>query len=604
MNMLKIFILASCIYSMHFFASITASIQNEPHNNQNINQNGFASFSTDDLIELVITVEQPTDSQLDISNLTQDFKISSQAKQVSHSIINGQSSSKLQWVIGLQAKKTGVLTIPSISLGSQKTAPITVKITENTVDPNQATDIFMNIEADDQSIYVKAPITITVNIYISTNITARNLELNSPEQSGYTLYKLDEYNKQIFYKNKRYNLFQVKYLGFYNTAGKQFLPMFTVSGVKLKNANKHYDIFSLYQQQWLPFSRTTPEIPLNVLPQPTNFSLTHWLPANKMTLDDTWSFNNQNIPVGEAIQRTVTFSGLNIPAENLPIPFDINTNSSNTQNNYKAYVDKPEYSNNPSSTGLNSTLSQKITYITTQPGQLVFPEQKFVWWNNKTKKAEELNLASKTLNVQGEVLSTQNTSVTPVTPVTPVQTHQINKTDQTNNYNFYTLLYGLLGIIGLLFLVIIYLLWALNDKQKNKLVSNTKPTTQISNIQIKPLLKQLKNTAQNSQTNQEQIYKELVTIADALLISKSTNNIANNNTSINSLGWLKQELPLDNQENINCLLSSVYSNNKENWDKDFFIKKVLPAIENLFQTFQKQKTDSSNLKTLSDLYPK
>lgn len=54
------------------------------------------NLTTDDIFELTITTDQIDVSDLDTSSITNDFDIINQSQQVYHSIINGQSSSKIQ----------------------------------------------------------------------------------------------------------------------------------------------------------------------------------------------------------------------------------------------------------------------------------------------------------------------------------------------------------------------------------------------------------------------------------------------------------------------------------------------------------------------------
>lgn len=595
-----IIILASYIFYNPLYAAITASIQNG------------TNFTTDDIIELLVTTNQLQD-QIDVSTLNKDFKVLSQGKQVSHTIMNGNASSKIQWVIGLQANKTGTVIIPALKVGSEFTQPITLNIKKTLSSTDQNAEIFMQVEANDQSVYVNAPLTITINIYVSADITARNLELNAEENPAYVLYKLSESNKQVFYQDKRYNLFQVKYIGFYNSVGKYTLPQFSLSGVKLKNTNKHHDIFSLYQQQWLPFSRNNPSIPVNILPPATGFSLQNWLPAESVSVQETWSHQTSDVLVGDAIQRVITISGTNTPAEHLPVLFDHNKPNDYLNNNYKIYIDKPELINNIDSNKLNSTLTQKITYIPTNPGILNLPEQQIIWWNTRTGAKQHLTLSAKNFNVNS-ASNTQSTNFTPssnlptphvTTPLTKANSTSRNKLENksspSSNQVTSKLYLLLVGIILLLSLAIGYLIWLIRKIKKTGSTINffdyaqpkANKTKQSLTHKADTSLKKLKLLAGKKPPNCKALYKELTYLADLSLADDQTNAVSKLNSFIN-------KLPQIHQQNIHALMGTLYGNNNTTWDAIFFINEVLPELKRIVSTLPKK---NSSVHTISELYP-
>lgn len=577
------------------YSAITAQIQNYQSD----------SISSDDIIELVISTDaQSNHQQIDVTSLQKDFNILSQAKQVSHSIINGVTSSKMQWILSIQAKTVGTFTIPAFRLGNQSSDPITLNIKKPSEDPKKSSGIFMNLEADNQSIYIQSPLTISVNIYIPADITARNLELNSPDQEDYNLFKLSENNKQVFYNNKRYNLFQVKYLGFYNKAGKFNLPTFNLTGIQLKDTSQHHDIFSLYEQQWKPFNRSNPPLPITVLPKPASFNHQNWLTSDKITVDQTWSTAKNIIPVGEAVVQTITINAKNTPADQLPILYNQTTAVNNK--NYKIYIDKPEIKNNLQSDKISSTLTQKITYITTQAGTLNIPEQKIVWWNNKAKTQEQTVVPSKSFTIESTTtaitanladnnkqepdLKIQNpsTNISPSVNQDSLSPNQLNQ----NKLNQSLLIYILIFIIALLIIIIFSILaYFVKNKKQTIIIKNPDKTSNNKNIKI--ALNNLKNLAKNKNAGDaEAVYKKLAELA-GFIYPESTSPLAH----------LKQQLPSDYVNNINSLAQALYSNHiAENtlWDNKFFIVSVLPFVENIYY---RQTNNDKKLNTLSGLYP-
>ena len=602
-----IFLLIPLVYwTGNVSATFTLSLQNNTDTTSGQSEN---TFTLDDILELVIYSDANIDSQLDLSPLSQDFNIVSQSKQVSHTFKNGNASSKIQWIIGLQPKKVGVATIPSLTWGNDKSNSLKVKIKPTPNEANASADIFMNVEADNQKIYLQSPLTVTVNIYITTDITARSLEIHTPEQSDYNLYKLSETNRQVFYKNKRYNLFQVKYLGFYNKPGNFNLPIFTLSGVKLKdNSVAHSDIFSLYQQKWIPFNRTNPPIPLTVLDKPASFNDDNWLSADNLSVEQTWDpdLSKKSLPVGEAIQRVITIKGTNVQAEQLPVLYDDN-NKSNTNNSYKMYVDKPEIHNAIEQDKLISSVTQKITYITTQEGQLNIPEHKVIWWNNKTRTQQEAIIPSAQLNIIPPAISTTNSTsqLNPTKQATTTVINDVAKKSLTQDFIKNQLpklkspgeqqpreSYMLTMLAIIIFSLIVVITYLLTLISKHRRLNKNLINKTYSNY--KYFLNSLKQNAKIG--NPELTYKSLGETALDLQQNFSDSHH-------DSLTWLKQQLSDDANRNINNLAASLYGKSSEVWDNNLFVNIVIREIKDLHKKLQSAKISKNNKRKLKDIYP-
>jgi hypothetical protein len=610
----KVIILFNLLFCNYMYGTAVLSIEND------------TNLTTDDLIELSIVVDDMNDNTLDLSPLKSDFEIINQTQQVYHSIINGKTSSKIQWLISVQAKTAGVLTIPSIKAGNQTTNNLQVNIKTPNYDPNKAKEIFINIETNNQELYIQTPLSILVNIYVSTNITARNLQLDMPKNDHYKLYKISEDNKQTFYKNNRYHLYQVKYLAFYDSPGKFKLPKFNLSGLILKNNTQHNDIFSLYQQQWQPFNRSTHELEVNIIDKPASFANMDWLAADNITIHQTWSNNTNSIKTGDALQRIITITGQNIPAEFLPTIEE--PDATTEHNNYKMYVDKPEFNNNVDNNILTGSLTQKITYIPTQSGTLNLPNKTIHWWHNKTKSKIDSTIDGKNfdiVNVTGQphsnttaLTGTENnahnmalTNQTEAMNNNNNQNPNENLSNITNNlaritdYSINKLFYMFLGVIILLTTIILILILKLNQyKQiiKDKLNnSNYVQSNSHDNAHIKQLKSELDQQIKILKThaiNQDAslVYKSICTIAELLYPHHYNSSLT-----------LKAQLSQACQQTFEQLLEVIYSSKKITWDNIEFINNVIPAIEQQTNILiKKQVNIHKNHQNygLPELYPK
>ncbi len=64
------------------------------------------------------------DGQPDFGALSQDFNLLGTQSSQQVSIVNGASTTKIVWAVGLEPKRAGRITIPALALGSAKTSPL------------------------------------------------------------------------------------------------------------------------------------------------------------------------------------------------------------------------------------------------------------------------------------------------------------------------------------------------------------------------------------------------------------------------------------------------------------------------------------------------
>lgn len=580
------------------------------------------NLTTDDIFELTITTDQIDVSDLDTSSITNDFDIINQSQQVYHSIINGQSSSKIQWVVAAKAKDAGVFTIPGIKLGKDHTNSLTLNISKPVYDPNIAAEVFINLTANDNEIFVNTPLRINVSINISNDIKVRNLDLKGDENTGLELYKIDESNKQIFHKSKRYTQVNVTYLVFINKTGIIEIPHFTLSGLKVKSNNRTNDLFALYQQRWTPFQKSSPRLQITVKNNPAAEPNTPLLAADNIIVEQSWSNQSQDIKLGDAIQRTIKVTGYNIPNDQLPALYP--SADSLNMDHYKVYIDKPERSSIIEGQKLVSTLSQSITYITTKPGNVILNAKNFTWWNNNTKSIVKSTIEGKSFNIlTTPTLSDPNNTDTSLELTNKQDLETSNEKSQLQNNiegiseqvtpngglsailykSFWLIITALLITIALLIIFIMMLIKRLNNRplvsfETNNSSSKSKSLGLLSSSQLKnDINRKLSTLKTNLNTNKQSIcyqaiYDNLVDISNSLYPA-----------SENSFKDFRDKLPVECHNDLNTLMELLYSDAEHNsLDSSKFYNNFSKYIKNELNRIS-HKIKNKQVDDILELYP-
>ncbi len=156
-----------------------------------------------------------------------------------------------------------------------------------------------------------------------------------------------------------------------------------------------------------PVAVRSQEITLNVLPRPAAAQGT-WLPAEQVTLHDSWEDNPPQFKVGVPATRTITvdvkgLAASQIPSLSLALPA-----------NARLY---PEASDNQSRTdgeAIYGTSKQSVTYIPTAQGTLGIPPVELAWWNARSNTPSLAALPAREFKVEAGAAAGQSSAPSPI----------------------------------------------------------------------------------------------------------------------------------------------------------------------------------------------
>ena len=140
----------------------------------------------DESFTLTLESDEDINGAPDLSALQQDFDVEGQGKNVSLMIVNGATTRKTQWRIGLMAKRSGQLRIPPISVGGQRSQPLTVTVIAasqtQSAQPGGGA-LFLEVSAEPHSAYVQQQVIYTVRLYHALSL-AGGATLSEPTLPG------------------------------------------------------------------------------------------------------------------------------------------------------------------------------------------------------------------------------------------------------------------------------------------------------------------------------------------------------------------------------------------------------------------------------------
>lgn len=348
-----------------------------------------------------------------LSVLKKDFLILGTARQVSYSIINGQSSTTNQWIISLKPLKAGVLSIPAIKMGAEQSTPMTINVeaAETQQDDSDLNDqaLVLKTSVDQEKPYVNQEILYTVKLYNNKQLIDTSYE--APQAEDALIIPLGDAKRyQAVQNNKNYVVEEQQYAIFPQKSGllKITSPSFTAlvydfSPQRVKAQDK--------------------ETQIHVQPIPSSFQGKSWLPAKNVSITEHYENSNQTLNQGSTLVRTITIEGEGIPAQLLP-----NLNFSGTDA-FNVYPEKGTDRNQIKQGELVGSTEFKVTYLFNKAGTTIIPELRVPWFNTQTGKEEIALLAPRSLTITPAINAVNSTTPKAATPVNTESSSSIKNTE-------------------------------------------------------------------------------------------------------------------------------------------------------------------------------
>ncbi|MES2207908.1 MAG: BatD family protein [Pseudomonadota bacterium] len=395
-------------------------------------------ISLGESVRLIVEHEGNTHRQPDLNPLKQDFDILSRSSGSSIQIINGQMSAKNQITLILSPKHEGRIRIPALewdgersteldlTVGSAPPAPSAQGTPNEEGKPSaNAQHVFLSSTVDQKHPYVQAAVTLTIRLYTDRALYEASLEL--PPSNDVVAQPLGKDQQTTEVRNgKRYQVIERKYLLFPQKTGQLKLagPVLNATMPDSNSPDGNDSIFgSIFGNSPLagminatrPIQLRGNAIVLNVQAHPSS-SKGNWLPAQHVTLEDSWLPDTLTVHVGEPIVRHLNLSAVGLPAAQLPdvsalmsLPADI-----------KIYPDQPKLENTVQNASVVGRRQHDVALIANKPGKYQLPAIHLQWWDTTHNIQREVVLPGRTLNIlPGSSNSANITAQAPQNPTPP-----------------------------------------------------------------------------------------------------------------------------------------------------------------------------------------
>ena len=382
----------------------------------------FASVDRTRLSEgetVVLTLESTDPTRFgrpDLSPLEQDFEILGSRQVNRLSSIGDTPRASTRWILTLQPRRSGEVTIPAIRLEDAETMPITLNVEAAVSAGNgeQLAPVFIDASLDQESVYVQAQAVLTLRIYHSvsmyddSSLTPLRIADARVEQLG----EPRTYEKSI--GGVLHGVIELQYAIYPQRSGELMIPGQTFSATLVDRSRSN---------DFMPFGPRTgkvsrvksPDIPLQVKPKPADYPAdAPWLPARALGLAETWNPQPEQSQVGDSLTRRLILKVDGLSSAQLPpLP-------ATQVDGLRRYPDQPQMDDQKSENGIVGTREEREALVPSRAGNFELPPLEIVWWNTQTDTLERTTLSARTLQV-AENPQLQNDEQ----PNTPMVTTQV-----------------------------------------------------------------------------------------------------------------------------------------------------------------------------------
>jgi hypothetical protein len=362
-----------------------------------------------DTVQLTLEHDGRTDSQPDLTPLKQNFDILGQSSGSSIQIVNGSMTAKVQISLALAPRLNGQLLVPPLRWDGQTSPALTLTVSGNSAPaqggnaaPADAAHTFITTTLDQKQPYVQAAVTLTVRLYVDQSLAQASLELEP--SNDLLIQQIGQDRQTSETRNGRnYQVVERKYLLFPQRSGHIQIdgPVLNAQ-VRDARGNDPFgsdpffgNVFGSLTGATRPLRLRGDPIVLDVRPRPASGAGHDWLPAQKVTLTETWQPASGPYHAGDPITRRLHLDAQGLTASQLP---DLSLLMP-LPRGLRAYPDQPKLNTGVQGDGVVGSRDQDIALIASQAGRYQLPALKLFWWDTTKNVQREVDLPVRTIDV-------------------------------------------------------------------------------------------------------------------------------------------------------------------------------------------------------------
>ncbi|MGI8560362.1 MAG: BatD family protein [Luteimonas sp.] len=333
---------------------------------------------------LNIETDQPNSVAPDYAPLQRDFQLDARSSRQSYeATASGGARVRTLFAVALRPEREGMFTIPTLSVGSQRTQPLQLTVTPAVLS-RAGGNVFIEAEADHAAPYVQQAVGYVVRLYYATQLISGQLDQAQPE--GASLQRIGDdlqYTRDI--GGRRYNVVERRFLLIPERSGVVEMPPARFQG---RGVGGFLDEWFGDGQRAL--SANGPRRVLDVQPVPAN-AAQPWLPLQGLSLRylETPRAAEAGAAVDVVVEATADgASGTQLPELLLPV-------GSGAQ----VFAEPPRIDETFDNGRPQVRMTRRFSVVPARAGALQVPGPRIEWWDVRAGRARTASLPDIALQV-------------------------------------------------------------------------------------------------------------------------------------------------------------------------------------------------------------
>ena len=342
------------------------------------------SVALGETLTLNVETDDASAGAPDWSPLDRDFIVSGNSSSRQVEIVNGKRSARLLFGVALQPRHEGLLTIPALQVGKQRTQPIRLTVTEAAPPARAGDDAFIEAQLDDEDPYVQQAVGYTLRLYYAMPLVSGQLDQDAPDGASLQRVGSDlQYTRLV--GGKRYTVVERRFLLVPERSGPMTIPGARFSG---RSAGGFFD--DMFGSGMRELSANGAPRFITVRPVPAKASQP-WLPLRGLGL--RYLATPQQARVGEAATVTIEARADGATASQLP---EIELPAADGAQVFAEPAQTDETFDNGRP---QVTVTRKFSIVPSRAGALRIPGPRIAWWDVRAGVARTATLPDVRLQV-------------------------------------------------------------------------------------------------------------------------------------------------------------------------------------------------------------
>lgn len=335
---------------------------------------------------VTLNIETAGTTAPDYTPLQREFAVTGNSSRRQFELVNGRGSTRTLYAVALQPRRDGLLTIPSLRVGNERTQPLSLLVTAApAAPPNRAgADVFIESEADDQDPYVQQAVGWVVRLYSAVPLVSGQIDQAAPD--GAALQRIGDdaqYTRQL--GDRRYTVVERRFLLIPERSGSLTVPGATFEG---RGAGGFFD--DLFNDRGGALqARGAPRI-LQVRAAPAN-APQPWLPLHGLQL--RYAAAPQDLRAGSAATLTIEATADGATAAQMPelqLPAIAGL---------QVFAEPAQADESFSNGRPRVMLTRKFSLVPARAGTVQLPGVRLGWWDVRAGAARQASLPPLTWQV-------------------------------------------------------------------------------------------------------------------------------------------------------------------------------------------------------------